>query len=388
MIRVMKKSSVFILAILFSLHTITVCGQDTISAQEWQDRVIPELDEMVNEAEDSHYFTAICVYDLTSDQLVYGYNQHKKMRPASTQKLVTSISALDQLGPDYPFRTQVWYTGNIDSLNVLNGDVYIVGGMDPMFNSEGVKALADSIKAHGIQSINGRIYADVSMKDDVMLGSGWCWDDDNPQLIPLNVDLSTLSNIFKKEVTYKTYPGDGTYVCSYSHTLSQVLQRVLKQSDNTYAESVFYQLGAQRKKNCSTDDCIQQIKATLIKTDQPFSAIEIADGCGLSLYNYITPRMEVALLKYASQVPSIFNTLYPTLPIAGVDGTLSSRAKGSPAYRNVHAKTGTVSHVITLAGYFTGATGHLYAFSLMSNGTENKNETRNFHDRILEVLTR
>ena len=364
--------------------------------QQWEDRVIAELDEMARKADDNHYFTSICVYDLTYDALLYGYNHQKKMRPASTQKLITAISALDQLGPDYQFATKMYYTGNVSidakGQGTLVGDIYIVGGMDPMFGKEGLNALADSLKTHRINRLVGNVYADVSMKDTMMLGKGWCWDDDNPRLTPLTLSLSAIksqiSNLKSQiSITYKTYPGGGTLVGTTSHTLKQVLQRMLKQSDNGYAESVLYQLGAQKKKNCTFADCVTQIKKTLSKTDQPLSSIEIADGSGLSLYNYITPRMEVALLKYANQVPEIFNTLYPSLPIAGIDGTLSSRLKGTKAQGNVHAKTGTVSHVITLAGYLTAPTGHLFAFSIMSNGTDDKSETRSFHDRILKILT-
>ena len=59
--------------------------------------------------------------------------------------------------------------------------------------------------------------------------------------------------------------------------------------------------------------------------------LRIADGSGLSLYNYVSAELEVQLLRYAYNQPNIYNTLLPTLPIAGVDGTLKKRMRNTPA---------------------------------------------------------
>ena len=76
------------------------------------------------------------VWDLTDDVPVYQFRERLHMRPASTMKCVTAIATLDKLGVDYDFKTNLYYTGVIDdSTQVLRGDLYCVGGMDPMLSS-------------------------------------------------------------------------------------------------------------------------------------------------------------------------------------------------------------------------------------------------------------
>ena len=64
----------------------------------------------------------------------------------------------------------------------------------------------------------------------------------------------------------------------------------------------------------------------------------IADGSGLSLYTYVTPQAETMMLRYAYSKPEIYDHLLPSLPVAGVDGTLASRMKGGAIRGNVRAK--------------------------------------------------
>ena len=114
----------------------------------------------------------------------------------------------------------------------------------------------------------------------------------------------------------------------------------------------------------------------------------IADGSGLSLYNYVTAEMVVKLLRHAYQNGPIFDHLYPTLPIAGVDGTLEKRMMRGKAYGNVHAKTGTVSGVSTLAGYCQAANGHTLCFAILNQGLVKSSDGRDFQDRVCEAICR
>lgn len=123
----------------------------------------------------------IMVWDMDADSCIYKHNERQLMRPASTMKLLTAITALDKLGGSYQFKTQLKYTGTIED-GVLTGDVYCVGGMDPRFNSDDLTAFVNSLKDMGVDTIRGNVYADRSMKDAALLGEGWCWDDDNPVL--------------------------------------------------------------------------------------------------------------------------------------------------------------------------------------------------------------
>jgi D-alanyl-D-alanine carboxypeptidase/D-alanyl-D-alanine-endopeptidase (penicillin-binding protein 4) len=82
----------------------------------------------------------------------------------------------------------------------------------------------------------------------------------------------------------------------------------------------------------------------------------------------------------------LYDRLLPTLPLAGVDGTLKNRMKGTPAEGNVKAKTGTLTGVIALAGYLTAANGHRLCFAIMNQGVLKIAEGRNFQDQVCEVL--
>jgi D-alanyl-D-alanine carboxypeptidase/D-alanyl-D-alanine-endopeptidase (penicillin-binding protein 4) len=92
----------------------------------------------------------------------------------------------------------------------------------------------------------------------------------------------------------------------------------------------------------------------------------LEEGSGLSRRDVITPEATVELLRYMSR--SRWAEVYRnSLPIAGVDGTLQNRMKGSPASGNVRAKTGSLRYVYTLSGYVTTAAGEHLAFSIMLN---------------------
>ena len=126
------------------------------------------------------------VFDLDADTVLYQYQARQLMRPASTMKLVTAITALDRLGVAYEYQTRIYYTGSITD-SMLTGNLYCVGGFDPLLTSDDVSVIAESIRQAGINRIRGTIIADKQMKEVLDYGEGWCWDDDNPMLIPLSI---------------------------------------------------------------------------------------------------------------------------------------------------------------------------------------------------------
>ena len=113
---------------------------------------------------------------------------------------------------------------------------------------------------------------------------------------------------------------------------------------------------------------------------------KFADGSGLSLYNYVTPELLVHLLRYAYRNTDIITSLYPALPIAGEDGTLKKRMKGPSTHNNVHAKTGTLTGISSLAGYCRTANNHFLAFCIINQGVLRVSDGRAFQDKICTAL--
>ncbi len=378
---------------------LDTCSVDTVEvALPWPQNVQYRLDSLMQSSLLETSMVGIIVYDLTADSILYKVNERQAMRPASTMKLVTAITALDRLGGSYQFRTQLYYTGTIEN-HTLNGDLYCVGGFDPAFNNDDMRAFVESIQRMGVDTIRGRIVADKSMKDADLLGEGWCWDDDNPKLSPLSYgrDIEFLERFVRElidcdvvldvRMTESRLPDDAFPICTRFHTMDQILQRMMKKSDNFYAEAMFYQLGAATGHRPSTaKHSAQVVKQLIQKVGNGKNPYRVADGSGLSLYNYVTPELEMRLLRYAYRNSNIYQHLLPTLPIAGVDGTLNTRMKGTFAEENVKAKTGTVTGISALAGYCTSANGHLLCFSIINQGIMKSDSGRNFQNKVCNAL--
>lgn len=340
----------------------------------------------------------LLVWDLTDDSALYAMNPHHILRPASNMKLVTAITALDKLGGSYQFRTSLYYKGSITGAT-LTGDVYCVGGFDPRFSTDDLHAFVEQLQRLGVDTICGQLVADKSMKDADLLGWGWCWDDENPVLSPLlmqgkdnflerfSISLRAAGITVIAEQAEERLPAGAKFVCSRFHTMDQILMRMMKDSDNLYAESMFYQLAATQGARPATAKQARTVISKLIdKLGLNSSDYIFADGSGLSLYNYLSPELEVRLLRYAWRNANIISHLLPSLPIAGHDGTLSKRMKGTAADNNVRAKTGTVKGVSTLAGYCTAPNGHTLCFAIMNQGMLTSSRARDFQDKLCVVL--
>ena len=372
-----------------------------VSAAEWPGCLQYSIDSLLHDGMFRSTQVGLCVYDLTADSLLFTFNHQYRLRPASTAKVITAVAGLDVLGAAHPFQTRLYVTGSVTD-SVLCGDVYAVGGFDPCFNEEDMRALVAALKAEGVDSIAGCFYADVSMKDTLKWGWGWCWDDENDPLTPLLYRKQDRFREawFEQLAAQGIAADDGRHACGLCpptarlvatriHSFDQVLLRMMKDSDNLYAEAVFYQLAAHSgRRYASRKQAVEQIDALAEKLGMRHAQYQIADGSGLSLYNYLTPELEVAFLCHAYRNKSIYNHLYPSLPVAGHDGTLKRRMTSGPACMNVRAKTGTVEGVSALAGYATASNGHLLAFSIMNQGVAKSRTGRDFQDKVCTLLCR
>lgn len=372
---------------------------DTINvALPWPQNIQYRLDSLLRHPMFETSTVGLEVYDLTADSILYKVNEHQMLRPASTMKLLTAITAIDKLGGSYQFRTQLYYTGKVED-HTLTGDLYCVGGFDPRFNIDDMNAFVESIRRMGVDTIRGSIVADRSMKDADLLGEGWCWDDDNPPLSPLTIGRNTQfvdrfirqlvddGVVLDVRISDGTLPDSAFHLCSRFHSIDQILLRMMKQSDNFYAEAMFYQLAAhQGHRPARAKDAAAIVKRLISKVGLGHRPYRIADGSGLSLYNYLSADLEVRLLRYAYRNSTVYLHLLPSLPVAGSDGTLRNRMRGSFAADNVKAKTGTLEGVSALAGYCTAANGHRLCFSIINQGIMHTSNARRFQDRVCNAL--
>ncbi len=125
------------------------------------------------------------VYDTSADTLIMSHNSRQRMVPASTQKLITTASALLMLGHDYQYNTMLQHDGEVDEAGTLHGNLYIKGSGDPAFGSSHMHDTLslDTVYARwknmldetGIQRINGHIIADGRVFDDEMVPPRWLW---------------------------------------------------------------------------------------------------------------------------------------------------------------------------------------------------------------------
>ncbi len=473
----MKK---YLLSLVFSLLFIpvTVWGQNT-AAKGLSSR----LDTLIKYQLPVGSNVGISIYDLTDGKSLYTYQADKLSRPASTMKLLTTITALSHPDADDPFKTEVWYQGVIEQ-DTLKGDLYVVGGYDPEFDDEALDSLVNAVSRFPFSVISGHVYGDVSMKDSIYWGSGWAWDDTpasyQPYLSPLmlnkglvtvtaspgerghlaSLDCVPASSYYTvTNETKSRTPAAGRFGVSrdwlqngnnivvkgnvegkrtgmvniyssrdfFMHTflerlqakgiqcpvnyafnelqkdslsvqialfetaIQDVINQIMKESDNLNAEALLCRLGAQAtgKKHISDEDGLSVIRKQIKALGEDPDYYKLADGCGLSNYNYISPNLLIAFLKFAYSRTDVFQKLYKALPIGGVDGTLKYRMKrGTPSYKNVHAKTGSFTAINCLAGYLRTTNGHEIAFAIMNQNVLSGAKARAFQDAVCDEVIR
>ena len=153
----MKK---YLLSLTLSLLFIPIVlwGQNT-SAKSLSSR----LDTLIKYQLPAGSNVGISVYDLTTGKSLYTYQSDKLSRPASTMKLLTAVTALSRSDADNPFCTEVWYDGVIEH-DTLQGNLYVVGGFDPEFDSLMMDSLIEEVITFPFSVISGQVYGDVYEK--------------------------------------------------------------------------------------------------------------------------------------------------------------------------------------------------------------------------------
>ncbi len=149
-----------------------------------------DIEQLVNrthkETGMQHGTLAVCVYNATSGKTIYSHNADLSMTPASVQKLFTTGTGFARLGADFRFTTKLAVRGNVDREGVLHGNVYLMGGGDPLLGSYRYRQTTpDSLFAgwtaalhkKGIRRVDGRVCYNVNVFDEAPLHDSWQWGD-------------------------------------------------------------------------------------------------------------------------------------------------------------------------------------------------------------------
>ncbi len=176
-----------------------------------------------------------------------------------------------------------------------------------------------------------------------------------------------------------------------SPPFSLIAAKTMKPSQNLYTETILWTLGQEGRsatitnavtpetnpflnpKATSSDKGIFVVRSFLNEIGVAPDGIIQYDGSGLSRHNLVTPAALVQLYAFMAKQSRYADAWLNALTIAGVDGTLQNRFKGTKAAKNVRGKTGTIDQVSALSGYVTTASGEKLVFSILVNGVS---ETR------------
>ncbi len=213
----------------------------------------------------------------------------------------------------------------------------------------------------------------ATLLKEVLTGQGIAVDGD-----PVDVDdlLETLppAEQMARLASYQSPP------------LSEIIKAVNKPSQNLYADQLLKTLGARFGKEGSFAQGYEIVKGFLDEQGIDSNGLMMIDGSGLGRADLVQPRQTLGLLETMYRGP-YFPAFYESLPIAGVDGTIRSRMKGTKAEGNVHAKTGYINRVRCLSGYVTTLDGETLAFCMMANNyTVPTSLANRLQDRVCERL--
>lgn len=424
------------------------------------------IDRVLNDRSLRNADIGIAVRSLDADKTLFVRNGDKPLTPASTTKLFSTFAAFYTLGGEYNVPTSVYTDVEKVENGIINGNVYLVGGGDPLLETADLEQLAEQVRNLGIKKINGNVYGDASYFDNNTDRYKYSGDADEVQPVPPVSALSLNRNQVTLVITSGSRAGERVRVqtvpvsdafafvvnatvkggrrsrprisvrqstdergrqvftisgtmparrtLSYSYTvdnpalaaagvlrsrleasgititgkadvrtaplvtchaltafyrpLNDIAAHVVKSSDNFGAEHIFKMVGGTLREEKNTAQAARQLMTTsFTKCNIPFEDCTLNDGSGLSRRNLVSPVALVTLLEQAWELP-FAQSFVNSFAIAGIDGTLKRRMRGTPAEGNLIGKTGTLRNVSALAGYVTTLDGEQIAFSLLFNG--------------------
>ncbi|NLE21868.1 MAG: D-alanyl-D-alanine carboxypeptidase/D-alanyl-D-alanine-endopeptidase [Actinobacteria bacterium] len=351
--------------------------------------------------------TSAAVFDLTAKRAVYQLRPDALRLPASNEKLVTSSAALASWTAEFRFSTQLFVDApGPDEEGVVRGNVYLRGLGDATLSTASFQRRRWSMKTGDIQDfvrrlrklgitrVTGRVVADEGYFDAARSVANW-----RPSVLAFCAPLSALTlnestasgggfvqdpalatarSLTRRlrdagiRVPHAPVRGVVPDTALLMHTersapLARVLAKMNKPSDNFLAEELLKGLGAGFGAGGSTASGAA-VAARHLKSLGIEKGFRIRDGSGLSYQNKLSARTVVKILGAMAKRPD-FTVFRRSLAVAGVDGTLRYRMRGTAAAGNVRAKTGTLAAASSLSGYVTTANGHTLSFALLMNGS-------------------
>jgi D-alanyl-D-alanine carboxypeptidase/D-alanyl-D-alanine-endopeptidase (penicillin-binding protein 4) len=333
--------------------------------------------------------TAAIAFDLETGETVFADHGALSLAPASNEKLVITYAALVGLGTAYKIETDVLGRGQQNG-TVWQGHLLLVGHGDPTLSSADLTELAAQVRAAGITRVTGAVFGDESFFDARRTAPGWkAWYyvNESAPLSALTVDRGgyrgriTRSPALAAALLFRDAlrragvsvggagvgeaHGDEVPLAAVdSPPLSEIVRYMDRHSDNFTAELVLKQLGAIENEVGTSAAGAAYARRLLAEVGVPLAGVRLADGSGLSLLDRLTVRALASILRAAWADPEVRPAFMASLPVAGINGTLSDRMRRPPARGNVLAKTGTTFRASALSGYVR----RRYVFSVLQNG--------------------
>lgn len=342
-------------------------------------------------------------------------NADLRLKPASNQKLLTSIAAFEILGADYRLETHV-VTDALLANGVLDGDIYLVGGGDATLERTGehsLQTLATAVHAAGVRRITGRVLGDESRFDDLREAIGW-------RDLNIPESMGSLSALLVDENRYRAdwpfiaeptpynaalfaaalreagiavegvattgfAPADAVEVASLSSPpVAEMVAIMLTESHNMIAEMLTKEMGLVTSGVGSTVAGVAAMRQVVSDFCLPNSVLQ-HDGSGLSHANARSARGWRSLLQAAQDRPW-WPLLVDGLAVAAETGTLERRFIETAAAGNLRAKTGTISGIRALSGIMTTAGGRLVVFSAIVDDDRNPRVAMTAVDDLLVIV--
>ncbi|MCW9065165.1 MAG: D-alanyl-D-alanine carboxypeptidase/D-alanyl-D-alanine-endopeptidase [Ignavibacteriaceae bacterium] len=412
--------------IFFSILLFVFAQYEILS--QVSEGLIKELDELIAEVPAGTKMAILIYNPLTQDTIV-SINHTASMIPASNTKLFTSATALELMGGEYLISTVILTDDDDLSDGTIDGNIYIKGFGNPTFTTEELEDLVNQLYQAGVRKVTGNVVGDDTYFDDIYSRDDWISEEranvNLPPISALVIDRNRTSVSKKRKGRYRTYyvnvknpplfaakkfreklidsaievsgiavssqtPDTSISLVESSIELRDLMELINKHSDNFYAECLFKTLGAVYSGKQSNSFFATQAILNYIEDFGIYSTgTKIVDGSGISRFDQVTAGALVGVLEKIYFNIKQFEDFYNSLSIAGVDGTLHKRMKGTAAENNFRGKTGTLNGVSSISGYVTNADEDDIIVCMMFEFTKGgANKYKNIQDRIIETLAR